>query len=338
MEAYIKQFSDFRTINKVLPVLSYEIVTDSLENEPSTVTVAGEPLSHTNNGDWLIFDGDVYLINEISPKQHQTVIKLSAPIEAFRRLLELSEQNSAATVGAFIEASLVENWANCSDPAYAIPYLVVSNLDTTPYIEPELDNMGCFSLSEYCRSVRRTGNVTLCFSFSEQNLTCQISTKAPASKRVSFGDGRSQLKAAAFSAGGLAKLTVLCDVDTGEKDENGDKITIRNRSEWYLSESGEVTQDVPAIRATGEWGTILIREADDPLVKVTEAFAKKQKSHKLEFWSTMDLLVNGQCEFFVSGMSLTSKISYKRKSSSDSRFFYKSGELATTATEKLRGV
>lgn len=338
MEAYIKRFSNFRTLDKVLQVLSYDIVTDSLENEPSTIVIAGEPLSHANNGDWLIFDGSIYRIDEISPKKHQTTVKLSLPIEAFSRLLELGEQAVEQTVGAFVETALVSNWVNCPDPAYAIPYLVVSNSDTTPYAPPELDNMGCFRLSEYCRLMRKSSNVTLEFSFSGSHLMCQVSGKeASSAQQVSFDDGRNQLKSAAFSAGGLAKLTVLCDVDTGKKDENGDKITIRNRSEWYLSGSGEVAQDVPAARASGEWGTILIREDDDPLVKVTEAFAKKQKSHKLEFWSTMDLPVNGPCEFFVSGMSLVSRISYKRKSSSDGRFFYKSGELATTATEKLRG-
>ena len=38
------------------------------------------------------------------------------------------------------------------------------------------------------------------------------------------------------------------------------------------------------------------------------------------------------------GEILRSYISYIRKSSEDSRYYYKSGELATTATEKLRGV
>jgi hypothetical protein len=39
----------------------------------------------------------------------------------------------------------------------------------------------------------------------------------------------------------------------------------------------------------------------------------------------------------VYGELLQSYISYKRKTSEDKRYYYKSGELATTATEKLRG-
>jgi hypothetical protein len=72
--------------------------------------------------------------------------------------------------------------------------------------------------------------------------------------------------------------------------------------------------------------------------KVIEAFAKKKANHKLEFRSTLDLAVQDDCTFLVYGELLQSYISYKRKSSSDDRFYYKSGELATTATEKLRGV
>ena len=72
--------------------------------------------------------------------------------------------------------------------------------------------------------------------------------------------------------------------------------------------------------------------------KVIETFAENKANHKLEFWSVLDLAVQDDCTFFVYGELLHSYISYKRKSSNDKRFYYKSGELATTATEKLRGV
>lgn len=69
-----------------------------------------------------------------------------------------------------------------------------------------------------------------------------------------------------------------------------------------------------------------------------ETFAKNKTNHKLEFWSTLNLNVQDNCTFYAYGEILRSYISYKRKSSEDSRYYYKSGELATTATEKLRGV
>ena len=127
-------------------------------------------------------------------------------------------------------------------------------------------------------------------------------------------------------------------MDTGEKDENGESILERQRSTWYLSEDGEASQTIPARRAAGEWKTIAVKKPEEIEKKVLETFAKNKANHKLEFWSTRDLAVHDDCTFLVYGEQLQSYISYKRKSSEDKRFYYKSGELATTATEKLRGV
>ena len=81
-----------------------------------------------------------------------------------------------------------------------------------------------------------------------------------------------------------------------------------------------------------------MKSSENVQAKVVEAFAKNKANHKLEFWSTLDLSVQTDCTFLVYGQLLRSYISYKRKSSTDRRFYYKSGELATTATEKLKGV
>ena len=91
-----------------------------------------------------------------------------------------------------------------------------------------------------------------------------------------------------------------------------------------------------ARRAPGQWSTIAIKGKDDILAKVTETFAKNKANHKLEFWSSRDLQVQDDCTFFVYGDLLESYISYKRKDSTDDRWYYKSGELAVTAAEKLR--
>lgn len=335
MDAFIKSFATFRTVQR-LSVLSKAMVIDSLEAEISTMTVAGTSVTRKNTGDWLIWDGRLYLISAVKPQDGRTVLTLAAPIEAFRRPLEL--QAAAETVGKFVENVLTSNWTEGTDPAYAIPYLVVSDSDATPFVAPEVDKNGCFSLPDYCRLMRKNYHVEVIFDGLDDTLNCQIKVVAPVSRQVSFEDGRSQLKSVAFSAGGLAKITVLCDTDTGEKDENGDKIFERSRSDWYLSESGEVTDSVPERRASGDWDVIVITEKDDPKTKAMEAFAKNRGNHKLEFFSTRDLAVGDICTFCVYGELLTSHISYKRRSSGDDRFYYKSGELATTGTEKLRGV
>jgi hypothetical protein len=251
--------------------------------------------------------------------------------------VELETQPNDQTVGAYIADRLQALWALCDDPVYAVPYLKVSNQGTVPFVAPEVDNSGCFALPDYCRLMRKTYRVRVRFSDAGDRLACKIETGPAASKQVSFEDGRSQLESVAYSYTGLAKITALQDVDTGEKDPDGNAILRRERTTWYLSEDGEITQLLPARRAAGEWGTIHVQGNADVAAKVAEAFAKNKSNHKLEFWSSRDLEAHTDCTFWVRGKLLHSYISYKRKSSTDYRFYYKSGELATTATEKLKG-
>lgn len=337
MEAFVKSFSTYRTVKKAT-VISSALTLDSLEADTTTVTVVGTNIGRSNTGDWLIIDGTVYRISNVKPQTDRTMLTLVFPLDAFNRPLELTEQPEGQTVGGFILESLNDHWVNCDDPVYAMPYLVVSNLDTTAFAAPELDNSGCFLLPAYCRLMRKSYRITVKFVDSGSSLICVIS-KAPASNRqVSFEDGRSQLQSVDYASSGTAKLTVICDVDSGKEDSSGNAIMVRERSVWYLSESGEVSQSVPARRASGEWKTISVRKREDIEKKVIETFAKNKANHKLEFWSSLDLAVHDDCTFQVYGESLHSYISYKRKSSEDNRYYYKSGELAVTATEKLRGV
>lgn len=337
MEAYVKSFSTYRTIKKAT-VITSALTLDSLEADTTTVTVVGTGIGRSNTGDWLVLDGCIYRISNVKPQTDRTMLTLVFPLDTFSRLLELEEQPKGQSVGEFIRDMLTAHWVNCEDPVYAMPYLTVSNLDTTVFVPPELDNNGCFELAEYCRLMRKSYRTTVKFVDSGSSLICVISKAPPAARQVSFDDGRSQLQSVDYSSSGTAKLTVLCDIDTGEKDSNGDAILERQRSTWYLSESGAVSQSIPARRASGEWSTITVKKVEDIEKKVIETFAKNKANHKLEFWSTLDLSVHDDCTFLVYGEPLQSYISYKRKSSEDKRFYYKSGELATTATEKLRGV
>ena len=337
MECFVKSFLTYRTVKKAT-VISSALVLDSLEADTTTVTVVGTGIGRSNTGDWLVIDGLIYRISNVKPQRDRTLLTLLPPLDAFSRPLELAEQPAGQSVGGFVLAMLNEHWVACDDPVYAMPYLIVSNLDTTPFTAPELDNVGCFSLPEYCRLMRKSYRITVKFVDLGSSLVCTISKAPTAALQVLFEDGRSQLQSVDYSSSGTAKLTVLCDVDTGEKDENGEAILERQRSTWYLSEAGTASQTIPARRATGEWKTISVRKPEQIEAKVIETFAKNKANHKLEFWSTLDLAVHDDCTFLVYGELLQSYISYKRKSSEDGRYYYKSGELAVTATEKLRGV
>lgn len=335
MEVFVKSFVTYRTIKKAT-VISSALVLDSLDAEASTVTVKGTEINRKDTGNWLIADRSVFRIANVKPEGDRTILTLESPLDAFARLLEFS-QTTSMTVGAFVAEMLYVHWIAEPDTAYAMPYLTVHNLDTTLFAVPDTDNSGCFRLSDYCRLMRKSYRVAFMFADSGSHLICTIQPLPTQTRQVSFEDGRSQLQSVAYSSSGMAKLTVLQDIDTGTKDSNGNPVYTRERTDWYLSESGEVSQAVPDRRASGEWGSLHIRGNEDVRSKVVETFAKTKSNHKLEFWSMLDLPVQADCTFMVYGELLQSYISYKRKTSTDKRFYYKSGELATTATEKLKG-
>lgn len=337
MDAFVKSFGAYRTIKKAA-VLTSAPVLDSLESENGSVTVLGTDIGRSDAGNWMVLDGMVYLIQAVAPQSGQTTITLLSPLDAFARSLEFSAVSDCSTVGDFVTHILTQHWIREQDPVYAMPYLQVSNLDTTPYTPPTADSTGVWNLPDYVRLMRKCYQTTVLFSDGGDTLQCTIRRKAPVSHQVSFEDGRSQLQSVDYAASGLAKLTVLHDIDTGNKDENGNTMKDRQRSTWYLSDTGEVSQEEPARRASGSWGILSLQGDVDVQAKVVEEFAKSRANHKLVFWSTLDLEIQDSCTFVISGELLTSYIAHKSKTSTDSRFYYKSGELATTVTEKLKGV
>ena len=336
MEAFVKRFSDFRTVKKAA-VLSHSLVVDALDYEKSTVVLSGTDVNRSDLGSWLILDGMVFYVADAKPDSGQVTLTLVSPLDAFQRPVEFFTQPNHQTVGGFIADQLTEHWKDCDDSAYAMPYLEVSDSDTTPFAQPELDSSGCYELHEYCRLMRKSYRTAVHFENGGSSLICKISSAPAARKNIPFNDGKSQLQKVTYSTAGLAKVTAIQDIDTGERTEDGDAVYIRERTTWYLSESGEISQLIPVDRATGQWGSVYVRSDEDVKAKVTEAFAKNKKSHKLEFYSTLDLDVQSECVFQVYGEILRSYISYKQKTTSDKRFYYKSGELATTASEILKG-
>ncbi len=337
MEAFVKSFATYRTIKKST-VISSAIVVDSLDADNSTVTVRGTDINRSDTGNWLIVDGSVLYISQVKPQKDRTMLTLLSPLEAFSRPLELPSVGAGQTIGNFASRLLIDNWVSCDDDAYAMRYLTVNNTDNSAYVAPELDNSGCFKLNEYLRLMRKSYRVTARFQDTGDALSCVISASSVQEKRIPFDDGNSQIQSVDYSSSGTAKLTVFCDIDTGETDANGEPIIQRSRYTWYLAEDGSISQTVPARRASGIWSTITVKGLEEMPAKVVDTFAKNKANHKLEFWSNRDLQVQDSCTFMVYGELLQSYISYKRKSSTDKRFYYKSGELAVTAAEKLRGV
>lgn len=337
MDIFIKDFATYHTI-KHLIALEYSLVVDSLSAEQSSVVVGGAEIDIEDVGNWLIADGNVYQIAEVSPSDNSTELTLRDPLDVFVRLLEFSNQPTNQTIGGFIASQLQNNWVSIDDPLYAVPYLIVSNLDTTAFVPPEIDGSSCFALPDYCRLMRKTYRVAVQFSNAGDNLVCTIQRSSDTLQNISFEDGTSSLISADAATTGYAKLTVLHDIDSGEKDANGDTVYNREKTTWYLSEDGNVSQLVPSRRSIGEWGVLQLKDEPNVEEKVIEAFSENRSGSKLEFTSVKDIAVNTSCAFVIRGKLHKSYISCKRQENRNDRYFYKAGELATTITEKLKGV
>lgn len=322
MEVYVKSFDSWRTI-KQATALTSDLCVDSLDKETSSLSVFGTAINRSDAGNWLIVNGSVYLIHQVKPQDGKTALTLLHPMDAFTRLLPFEEQAENQTVGGFISAMLRKHWVEGEDPAYAAPYLTVSDSDTAAFVLPDFDSAGLFSLADYCRLMRKTYRIAVEFHAAGESLACTIGIIPAVSRQVSFSDGRSQLKSVDYAATGTAKITAIQD---------------GSATVWYLSENGEISQDIPAQRAEGSWKTVSVAANADVGAKVAETFAKDRSGHKVEFMSELDLNVLDNCTFLIHGETLFSYISCKRKNSADKRFHYKAGELATTASEKLRGV
>ena len=337
MEVFVKNFSAYQTIKKA-SVVDSSLVIDSYDSESSTVVVRGFEIDNEDVGNWIVIDNVVYQISGVAPGDGQTAITLQSPLDAFYRPILLQKQTSNQTVGGFIQSVLLKNWINESDLLYALPYLVVSNLDTTAYVPPESAESNCFVLADYARLMRRSYGVTLTFANSGEKLICTILKRSPAAQNVSFSDGRSFLESVSYGSSAYAKLTVYNDIKTGEKDSAGDPIYTREVTTWYLSEDGTASQLIPARRSTGSWGVLQLKDCENVSAKVIEEFSKNRSGLKIEFWSVLNLDVGTNCVFAINNKLTKSHVVYKRKDNANSRFYYKAGELKTTVTEKLKGV
>lgn len=322
MKAYIKSFAAMRT-QRAMDVIACAMCLESTGKDASTVTVTDTNVSRDNAGSWLILDGEVYLIDQITPQDGRTLIQCVAPLEAFSRPLVYTEPAAGVSIGAWIRSLMLTHWKEQTDGVYAMTYLDVENVDSTAFVPPAVDDNGLFVLADYLRQVRRDHNVQAAFTLSGNTLQVRIAKVSRPSHNVVFNDGRTQLETAAYSRSGVAKITAI---------QNG------IATDWYLSAEGEASTTIPARRAQGTWEVLSLSEKDDPAEKVRSAFAKNAESHKIEFWSDRRFNVYDNLTFRLNGEVLRSYVSYVGTESTDDRFFYKSGELATTAAEKLKGV
>ena len=331
MKAYIKRSSDFRTVlmgtaeSWSLPVAS------AADDTGQLVLAEYAPAEHTGN--WVYVLGQIYRIAQATPSNNQFTATLADPATAFDRQA-IWPDAPETTYGAFIKAALERDYLNCADAAYKVPYLQITNTDTTALAVPELDDTKLYRLSDIITTARAAG-VRIRFGIDGDKLAVDISTGAGTEHNILFTDGRAQLETESYSADTTAKVTVLQAQEKAE-DANKDAPTEYVAHTFYLSADGEITETAPTDRAEGKWAYITCKADETPADKAAEVFAANANSYKIEFYSSRRYALYDRVRLRLHGAVFATRITGITLKSGDDRYLYRCGELATTIQQKVK--
>lgn len=321
MEAYLKRFTDFKTYAKLV-VLDYDAVIDSIYDEQSTFTVVGD--TEIIPGDFFICSEFIGKVLEVTPGESTTVeIKCSGILSFFDRPLVYGSDGTYAE--SFIAAALTDSYKSVADAQYAMPYLTITHAASSAFIKPDVAD-GFYSLKSYIAKARRVKNVFVTFSVTGDSLAINIATKSPATATIMLNDGRHEQISETISSASVAKITTLQEDGAGGYTE----------AQWYLNTDGNITNSPPVVRVDGAWIGLTLMADAVAADEVKNEFAKNSFSHKIEFRSSQKYNFYSPIIIKTKNRVLASYISAIRTDSADSRYLYKTGELGTTLTDKLK--
>lgn len=331
MKAYIKRSSDFKTV-LMGTAESWSLPVASADGDTGQLALAEyAPAEHTGN--WVYVLGQIYRIAQATPSNNQFTATLADPATAFDRQA-IWPDAPETTYGAFIKAALERDYLNCADAAYKVPYLQITNTDTTALAVPELDDTKLYRLSDIITTARAAG-VRIRFGIDGDKLAVDISTGAGTEHNILFTDGRAQLETESYSADTTAKVTVL---QAQEKAEDADKDapTEYVAHTFYLCADGEITETAPTDRAEGKWAYITCKAGETPADKAAEVFAANANSYKIEFYSSRRYALYDRVRLRLHGAVFATRITGITLKSGDDRYLYRCGELATTIQQKVK--
>ncbi len=324
MEAWIRSVTTWAHRTRML-VLSYDAPIFSSGTDTGTVTVAGETRDYT--GDWLILAGRPYLIKSAAPSKGSTKLTVQLPEEVFSRQLRYAGDGAEA-FGTFLAAQITAEYISQADELYAMPYLTVSNSDTTGFIFP-VEPGELFTLTDVIRLAAAAG-VFLSWSPSFDGLEISISNRASAEHRVNFDDGHTQLKSQTYTTAIVAKATVR------RVHTEADVTTVLETGVYYWQADGTVSTSPPSPRIRGSWVQTDVKEDLTLEDGALAAMAKNSSAYKVEFWSDRELLQGDKLTMRIGALVSSGVVSCARISSSDRRTMYRSGTAAVTLTDKIK--
>lgn len=318
MVCFIKSVETFATIGQY-DVSDYTVPLGSANGATGGITVAAT-LTQDITRQWLIMDGHLFYVVSVSPDNGMTEITVGDPLSAFDRTL-VYEEPSTNILGEYIRSLMTSEYISLSDTAYDMPYLSVTNSDTTEFAHVYPKD-GLFTLESVMRDAQSRG-IRIEFTYTNDGIACTISPGDTTVHPLIVGDGHTQLASETYNRTAIAKVTVISELGYPH--------------DYYLAVDGTVTTTVPVNRAQGEW--ITVKQGEDNLYDTAlAAFAQNLESHKVTLYSDEELELFAPVGIRLNDAVYSSKITYVGISSNDDRFVYNCGDMAVTLVDKIRSI
>lgn len=270
MIAFIKDRQSFIT-KAVATAIDYEI-TESIYDALSTVTIPTPPVLPSER-DFIMFDGMPFIgiITEVNVDKGQTELSVEQAVKLFSRDMFYTAQ-SYTYLEDHLKDLIDDNYTDCSDAIYEVPYLTVNALtQTNKNCKPDLDDNNVYNITSYISKLRRLQDIVCDWAFNRTTLTLNIYKKTFSTYNVDLSNPRYIVTEQTISNQSIGKVTVYCE-------ENSNYYT------YYLLDDGTITTSYTATgRVAGEWVTDTVGEVADISDAVADIFAQNYYSHKVTF-------------------------------------------------------
>lgn len=268
MQLFIKDKKTFITKSNTL-ILGYEIK-PSIYDTISTYTIPNENLP--NEGDFIYdeYTGFIGVISSVQTIKDIAELHVKQIHTLFSRKI-IYTQEAYTYLESYLKSLIDDNYTNCSDSFYALPFLsVTAATQTSSTMIPDIDQHS-FSVSSFMAKARRLKRIFCVFSLDRATLNISITTRSNAAKNIDFSNPSFSITGENYSGKTISKITSYCDEDTQTQD-------------WVLLDNGTIVNTTPATgRVEGEWTTLYVNRAADVQDAVYDEFAKNYYSHNITF-------------------------------------------------------
>lgn len=136
-------------------------------------------------------------------------------------------------------------------------------------------------------------------------------------------------------------LVILAKIDDSAittDDSNYVTVSYYVTEDFYLSSDGDISSTPSQNRAKGIWRITTANADDDPKAIATDIFNSNTDNHKIEFYSDKFYEYYQPLSMRLRREVVDTIVTSRVHRSSDSRYFYICGNLATTLTDKIKKI